>query len=81
MTPNEFEYILSNLNSKELIYYLMNNKFLIKEMNSNNCNSSFKLIKYKRCIDKMAWGFMNRNCSNYKKYHSISYNSFLMFQH
>lgn len=76
MSPDLLEQHILRLNDDEIIKYLMENNFILKELNCSICNNLMNLTKYKRNIDKYAWRCMTKDCKNFSKYFSIRLKSF-----
>ncbi|KCZ81306.1 hypothetical protein H312_01302 [Anncaliia algerae PRA339] len=76
MNINNFKNMLIRFNKKELIRYLMVNKFIKCEQFCMMCYEKMKLSEYRAIRDGFMFRCMNKACKDYKKRHSIKSESF-----
>ncbi|KCZ81119.1 hypothetical protein H312_01485 [Anncaliia algerae PRA339] len=76
LTPFALEEKLHKYSNYDMIVYLMQEKFIKKEILCENCTTTLKFVPSKRAIDKFAWRCMLVTCLSYKKYTSLRKFSF-----
>ncbi|KAM0687957.1 hypothetical protein COBT_000793 [Conglomerata obtusa] len=76
MNANDLEMTIIRFKQEELIIFMMQEKYLKKEVLCTICRASMRLVCYNKCKDKKAWRCMNTTCKNYKEYMSIRLGSF-----
>lgn len=74
--PDEFDKSIIKFTPKEMVDFLMENRFIRREVMCVSCGIYMSLSKYTKSKDKYGWRCYNSKCKNHKKYFSIRINSF-----
>ncbi len=76
MNANDLEILIIKMSQEELINFLMAEKWIKNESVCPKCQTSMKLVNYKKCNEEKAWRCLNTKCTNYKEYKSVRFGSF-----
>lgn len=75
-TPDSLEVFIIRANARELITFLMDKNYILREYTCQQCGNNCSFVPYKRSKDEYSWRCMFVNCPFYKKYTSLRVNSF-----
>lgn len=76
MTNQEFLLFLENINSQQLLQYLIDSKLIFDRINCIYCDTEMILTKFDKSDLGSNWRCMNLNCSHFQTTLSLLHRSF-----